>query len=67
MCKTKRLSSALALLEKTVVEQLAEAERGLVRSALVHRPVREGDRRHRIELPDRQFRHGRHVEEIQHV
>ncbi len=44
MCKTKRLSLALTLLEKTVVEQLAEAERGLVRSALVYRPVRDGHR-----------------------
>jgi hypothetical protein len=66
MCKTKRLSLALALLEKTVAEQLAKTERGLSRSALVYR-IRDEDRGHRIRLPDRLFLVSRQVAEMQHV
>ena len=67
MHKTKRLSLMLTPMEKTVIEQLADAEGGLSQSALVRRLVRDAARKHGIWPPDKHHRATQNPQEVQRV
>ena len=64
MYKTKRLSLVLTPMEKSVLEQLAEAEGGLSKSALIRRLIRNAAREREIWPPDRHA--GRRIQEVRH-
>jgi hypothetical protein len=67
MHKTKRLSFMLTPMEKTVIEQLADAEGGLSQSALIRRLIRNAAREHDIWPPDKHGRIAQKVQEVQGV
>lgn len=67
MHRTKRISLVLTPMEKTVVEELAEAEGGLTQSALLRRLIRNAARERGIWPPDKQSSLGSRIQGLKHA